>query len=605
MLNLIGLVSEHLQQPKIIEGQGPDLPESMKNMNLINNFALPISYLDENKKHALPKTVSTDLELTNSNNKPVYEYLFKPKHQFAKDLIGEWNKQYTSDVSFLNDTKLVIKNMNLYGHKMAASSNYEINCKLFGEIWKETKDNEEFYLKYGYLDWDMLKYLNQSSSFLEAITIANIMSPALSLLIPVLLLIFPFIILKLQNIPINFEMYCDVLKTIAQHHFIGKAITSFSDMSFEKMLYLLMTLGFYLLQIYQNINQCRNFYDNMASVNTHLCEMRAFVEHSVKSMETFIDLNKDCATYSPFIKEMSRQLYELNKMRKEFETIEPFEISIYKFTEMGYLMKCYYELHSNDKYESALRYACGFTGYIDNLTGVFENIESGRVRFAEFSKLVNCDIGQQYYPPLMDEMPVKNDCTLQKNNVITAPNAGGKTTMLKTTTLNILFTQQIGCGFYESCSMQPYTHIHSYLNIPDTSGRDSLFQAESRRCKEIIEIIANSDSETTRHFCQIDELYSGTNPDEATKSAYAFLKYLAKFENVNFMLTTHYVSICKRLKKTGLVQNYKMGVEVREDGTMHYTYKMKKGISRVQGAVKILEQMDYPDEIIQSIKEYK
>jgi DNA mismatch repair ATPase MutS len=53
------------------------------------------------------------------------------------------------------------------------------------------------------------------------------------------------------------------------------------------------------------------------------------------------------------------------------------------------------------------------------------------------------------------------------------------------------------------------------------------------------------------------------------------------------------------------VQNYKMGVEVGDDGSMHYTYKMKKGISRVQGAVKILEQLDYPDEIIQSIKEYK
>ena len=118
-----------------------------------------------------------------------------------------------------------------------------------------------------------------------------------------------------------------------------------------------------------------------------------------------------------------------------------------------------------------------------------------------------------------------------KNIIISSPNAGGKTTMIKTTTINVIFSQQLGCGFYKSCVLKPYTHIHSYLNIPDTSGRDSLFQAESRRCKEIIDIINGTNIETTRHFCIFDELYSGTNPKEATKSAYAFLLYLSKFKN--------------------------------------------------------------------------
>jgi len=604
MLNLITVISEQLN-PKIVEGQGPDCPESMKNLNLAHNFRLPITYLEESKKHALSKTVSDDLELTVSTNKPMYEYLFQPKHKFARDLIPEWNKQYSTATDFLDDTKQVLKNMNSYGNKMSASSKHEINCTLFGEIWKDTKENEDFYLKYGFIDWNMLKYLNRSPNFLEAITLANIVSPVISLLIPVLLLIFPFIILRLQNIPINFEMYCDVLKTIAQHHFIGKAMTSLSDMSIDKLLYLAVTFGFYLLQIYQNINQCRNFYQNMATVNTHLCEMKSFIHHSIQSMETFIDLNKDCATYGPFIKETEHQLYELRKMYDEFENIQPFEISIYKFTEMGYMLKCYYELHCNDAYESALRYACGFAGYIDNLSGVFENLESGRIHFAEFSKEVQCDIQQQYYPPLAQESPVKNDCSLRKNIIISSPNAGGKTTMIKTTTLNVIFSQQVGCGFYSGCTLQPYTHIHSYLNIPDTSGRDSLFQAESRRCKEIIDVICESDSAVARHFCIFDELFSGTNPLEATKSAFAFLKYLSKFENVSFVLTTHYISVCKRMKRTGAVQNYKMDVIQEPDGSVRYTYKMKKGISRIQGAVKILEQMNYPPEIIQYIKDYK
>jgi dsDNA-specific endonuclease/ATPase MutS2 len=80
--------------------------------------------------------------------------------------------------------------------------------------------------------------------------------------------------------------------------------------------------------------------------------------------------------------------------------------------------------------------------------------------------------------------------------IITGPNASGKTTILKSTLINIIFTQQFGCGFYEFADVAPFNHIHCYLNIPDTSGRDSLFQAEARRCKEILDIISTNKKET-------------------------------------------------------------------------------------------------------------
>ena len=43
---------------------------------------------------------------------------------------------------------------------------------------------------------------------------------------------------------------------------------------------------------------------------------------------------------------------------------------------------------------------------------------------------------------------------------------------------------------------------------------------------------------------------------------------------------------------------------VQDDlGKLKYTYKMKKGISKIEGAIRILEDMDYPEEIINSVKE--
>ena len=122
---------------------------------------------------------------------------------------------------------------------------------------------------------------------------------------------------------------------------------------------------------------------------------------------------------------------------------------------------------------------------------------------------------------------ITNTVDITKNNfIITGPNASGKTTLLKTTLINLILSQQIGFGCYTKCSIIPYDFFYSYLNIPDTSGRDSLFQAEARRCLDILHIIQQDPDK--RHFCIFDELYSGTNPREAISSAKYYLEYLAQ-----------------------------------------------------------------------------
>jgi DNA mismatch repair protein MutS len=141
--------------------------------------------------------------------------------------------------------------------------------------------------------------------------------------------------------------------------------------------------------------------------------------------------------------------------------------------------------------------------------------------------------------------------------------------------------------------------LHCYLNIPDTSGRDSLFQAEARRCKEIIDIVNSNDQ--CNHFCVFDELYSGTNPEEAVTSASAFMKYIVKTDNVTCLLTTHYVKLCKKLEKNKRIENYNMKTN-KTSNTFEYTYKLVKGISTVKGGLKVLSDMNYPNEIISLCK---
>jgi hypothetical protein len=591
----------------------------------IPTFKLPIQYLDDKDIHPISSIVSDDLELckekttekdpgTSNKGKSMYDIVFQPSHPFGEKMGKEWSKQFTSNIDFLEDSQRVVENMEGY----SCHSTYKVNHKNIMDIWSSVREDKYFMEKYGFMEWNMLRYLNTSTSFLQSLSILNSISPLTSVLIPIILLLVPFVILKIRGISVDFKMYIDVLKDIARGHLIGKAITSLENFSMSNLGYLIAMGGLYFLQIYQNITSFFRFYNNIRKINTQLTELKSYIDYSIENMKWFIKTNEDVVTYEAFQTDIIHHIDTLEKLRDELRDIYEFRHSIHKFTQIGYMLRCYYLLHSVDEYADTLLFSFGFEGYLDNLKGIYRHLKKRVVNRGTFDISKSTNITQQYYPThvLTEKKYIKNDCNLDKNIIITGVNASGKTTTLKMTAINIIFTQQFGFGFYESCSIHPYTHIHSYLNIPDTSGRDSLFQAESRRCKEIIQNIQDTETETetntyietnnhieSRHFCIFDELYSGTNPIEATKSAYAFLLYISKYKNVDFMLTTHYTSICQKIVETDRIENYEMVVEPIKDGFI-YTYKLKKGICLIQGAIEILKSMDYPAEIIDTIVEY-
>jgi hypothetical protein len=434
-------------------------------------------------------------------------------------------------------------------------------------------------------------------------------SPVLSFLIPFILFLMPFFIVRLQGHPITFSMYFSVLKDISRNHFIGKMISSAENFNAQNLMYLLILIGLYLYQIYQNYMMCIRFYSNIEKINRQICAMQKYIAYTVEKMETFQNIIQPLETYHAFGKDLDEHRENLHELGQYISSVRPFTPSLGKIAEIGGLLGCYYEMYSNRAYGNALKYSFSFHGYLQNLKGIYENITEGRLAFSKFSfqydeedtsRLV---IKEQYYPALVNQSFVTNSIDLSSNMVVTGVNAGGKTTFLKTTILNVIFTQQFGCGFYSECLLTPYTHIHSYLNIPDTSGRDSLFQAESRRCKEIIDAVIIAPMRE-RHFCIFDELYSGTNPAEASKSAYAFLSWLSQRNNVDFILTTHYVDICSRWEAKDRISNWQMLARLLPDGEIEYTYRIEPGVSTVQGAVKVLRDMEYPTTILETIEKY-
>jgi nicotinamide riboside kinase len=566
----------------------------MANIDFNEHFKLPIYY--NNSKVKLKDNIINDLELVKTidpSGTAMYNFLFNNDNDFSKKLNEQTTQYYTTDINFLKDNQTLIKNYKSLPYKYkSVSENYN---KII-EVWNEIKNDTGFKDKYYYIDWPMFEFLNKSEQFLQFTSIYNLASPIISFFIPIIMLIIPFFIIRMKGLSLTIDEYIEVLKTIISNHSIGKLFTEFHTVEFNQKVYILVSAGFYIFSIYQNILTCRKFNNNMTKIHNYFNEINLYLEYTVNSMNNYLKHSDELNSHQDFNNNLKKQIQILTEFKEKISVITPYELTFKKVFEIGNILKYFYELHTEQCYNDAFLYSFGFNGYIDCLEGLSQGIEERKINIVEYidSKKRNT-IKNNYYAALKESNPVKNNIKLHKNLIITGPNASGKTTILKSVLINVIISQQFGCGFYDSAKLKPYKHIHCYLNIPDTSGRDSLFQAEARRCKEIIDIIDSNKKDD--HLAVFDELYSGTNPDEAVISAVAFMEYLVKNKNVSCLLTTHFIKVCKKLQKNKNIENFHMDA-CKNNNKIEYKYLLLEGISLVKGGINVLSDMNYPKEII-------
>jgi len=570
---------------------------NINKFDLHSHFKLPIFYNESKEK--INSEIINDLELIRSNNdseEPIYNHIFTPSTSLGTNMLTSFSEYYTNDIRFLKDTQKMLLKYSIQNEILSPHHYQDILT-----AWNEIKNETGFCEKYLYIDWEFVKFLNTNSLFLQAMSVYNITSPVLSLFLPIFILIVPFFIIKLKGLHITMNQYLDVLKTIAINHAIGKIFTKFNEVDNSQKIYILVSAAFYIFSIYQNILVCIRFYSNTKKIHDYLNTFKQYISETIDKMDYYLDITKDLKTYKDFNADVIKNKNILLEYKNNLDKITPFKLSISKILNMGHILKTFYELYDNKEYNDSLLYSFGFNGYLDNISGLSNNISNKKVNKALFipkgkgkGKGIT-EFKKAFYPNLINKSPVKNSYDLNKNILITGPNASGKTTLLKTTLINVILSQQIGFGCFASAKISPFKFIHCYLNIPDTSARDSLFQAEARRCKEIIDSIHKNPKE--KHFCVFDELYSGTNPEEASISAQAFMEYITKYKTVSCLLTTHYINLCKNLSSNTRIQNYNMKT-IKTENSFKYTYMLIEGISEIKGGLKVLSDMNYPTEIL-------
>jgi hypothetical protein len=561
--------------------------------SISTHFNLPIYF--NSSKMELSKSISTDLELTNTidiSANPMYDIILSPSNCFGKEVMQMFSEYYTTDVVFLKDTQQLLKTY-APENQMETESFDDIQ-----NVWTEIKGETSFCEKYLYIDWEMGKFLNNNPSFLQMMSVYNVTSPIISFCLPIIILIMPFFIINMKGLNLTISEYVEILKKLLENHSLGKLFTNLNDATLSQQLYLLFSAALYVFSIYQNVLVCLRFYRNINNINSYLDRIKKYLHNSIDSFNYYLSISNELTSYADFNKEVARHKKLLEDYLNQLNYLGTFTFSWSNIMNIGKILSLFYNLYSNAEYNKSMVFSFGLHGYLNNIYGLRTNITNKKINYSDFSnedKETSTTFKQSYYPALMNEEHIKNTCDFSKNMIITGPNASGKTTILKSSLINVILSQQFGCGCYESANISPYKFIHCYLNIPDTSGRDSLFQAEARRCKTIIDTIGSNTSD--RHFCAFDELYSGTNPEDAVSSSLAFMKYLLKFKNVSCILTTHYTKVCKQLDKKKNIKNYRMKT-IETANSFRYTYILEKGISNVKGGLKVLSDMNYPTEII-------
>lgn len=195
------------------------------------------------------------------------------------------------------------------------------------------------------------------------------------------------------------------------------------------------------------------------------------------------------------------------------------------------------------------------------------------------------------YHPLIDN-PVVNSIQADRGVLITGSNASGKSTFLKSVAINVLFAQTIHTCTASGYKGDYYSLFSSMSLRDDLSGKDSYFMVEIKAMKRILDFKTKNPEKKV--LCFVDEVLRGTNTVERIAASTQILKYLSDKKCICFA-ATHDGELTFLLENE--YDNYHFEEKI-QDGDVLFNYILQKGRATTRNAIKLLDVMGFPDELV-------
>ena len=274
------------------------------------------------------------------------------------------------------------------------------------KIRKTLLDNEDFLSKYDYVEWSMLRFLNENTSAMQWMSVYNISSPVLSLALPIIMLIIPFFLIRLQNSDVTWESYYKYLQVVLKNHSLGQMFY-IGSASWDKRVMIIVSLIFYLVQVYFNFQSCVKFIKNMKEIHANIFAVRDYLTTTITAMNDIENEWKVYKTYEPFVTKVKEMRSKAKILCSKLNQITPCRLSISKALNLGNVMSAWYTLNMDKQSVDTIEYCIQLNSYLCNMSSVAEKIDSSALGKATFSDS-KTKFNGVYYPHLENE-PIRND----------------------------------------------------------------------------------------------------------------------------------------------------------------------------------------------------
>ncbi len=178
--------------------------------------------------------------------------------------------------------------------------------------------------------------------------------------------------------------------------------------------------------------------------------------------------------------------------------------------------------------------------------------------------------------------------------IVTGPNTGGKTVILKTTGL---LTAMAMCGLMIPASDGSRVSVfeHILVNIGDQQSIEQSLSTFSSHMSSVVKILEAADD---RSLILLDELGSGTDPVEGAALAVSIIENMIE-KGAKLLVTTHYQELKLFAIETKGIENASCEFDT---ATMQPTYRLIIGSPGKSNAFSISSKLGVPESVINRAK---
>ena len=468
----------------------------------------------------------------------------------------------------INDRELLIQRQNAcvdYDIDIEILKDYEEDILWIYKISEEINDNSSIEILFP--SSFIISYINYFEFLLDSYHMYKIyFIPVTSILYPVSTFFAPYFYLKnYMKLDITFSSYINTIYYIIS---ILLRTTGNFRQDLTKFVTLFLYVGIYLYNMYQTYEIAVFLYNTKHKLHEKMDGLVKFVKHSLN-----ITKNVSKTALDPFF-DIDKGFYDID---------------------INNSMTDIYKIWKDEKLKTQLSDLLKTIYGIDVLYSINNLLLSNDWSVPEYKNDTTLWAAKN---PILNNEQISNPINLDKSIIVTGPNAGGKTTYVKTILSNVILSQTFGITYSLKSNMIIYDTINSFMRVSDELGNKSYFEAEAEYCLNMINKAKLLNENGEKGLFLMDEPMHSTPPTEGMATAYAVIEYLSKISGISLIITTHFHKLVE-LEKIYPNKFINLSVDaIPEDNGYYFPYKIRNGHSYLCIAIELLDIKDFPKEII-------